>query len=199
MNTIWKFVLTGGPCGGKTTAIPKLKEFLENKGFKVFIIPEAATIVNGNMGLTPYDLSVYDFQLAIIETELYLENVALKFANQFKEDVIILHDRGLLDTKAYMTDENFIKALKETNLSESKILNNYDAIFHMVTAASGAEDSYYLSGVRTETPEVARELDSKTLDAWKNHPNLYVFDNSTNFTEKLNNLICKITEILEKR
>lgn len=198
MHTVWKFVLTGGPGGGKTTGIPTLKKFFENKGFKVFTIPEAATIVVSQLGLNPTDLSLYDFQNAIIETGFYLEDVVLKLANLFEQDVIILYDRALLDNKAYMPYQDFLKAIKEKGFSEQDIINRYDAVFHLVTAANGAEDFYSLSGIRTETPEVARELDDKTLKAWEVHPNLYVFDNSTDFDTKINHLISKANEIIQK-
>ena len=39
------FVLTGGPCSGKTTALSRLERDLTNKGFKVFMVDEAATRV----------------------------------------------------------------------------------------------------------------------------------------------------------
>lgn len=44
----------------------------------------------------------------------------------------------------------------------------YDAVIHMVTAAIGAERFYTTenNSVRTETPEQARELDIKVLNAW---------------------------------
>lgn len=46
----------------------------------------------------------------------------------------------------------------------------YDAIIHLVTAADGAEGHYSLDsneeGVRTETPELARDLDKKTCAVW---------------------------------
>ena len=40
-----RFVLTGGPCAGKTTALARLSQFLRSRGFNVFIVPEAATML----------------------------------------------------------------------------------------------------------------------------------------------------------
>ena len=42
---IHRVVLTGGPCAGKTTSINKIKNFFENIGWKVFCVPETATIL----------------------------------------------------------------------------------------------------------------------------------------------------------
>ena len=38
---VQKFVLTGGPCGGKTTALARIRTFLGERGFRVFFVPEA--------------------------------------------------------------------------------------------------------------------------------------------------------------
>ena len=42
---IFKIVLTGGPCAGKTTAITTIAERLWENGFIVFIVPEAASMI----------------------------------------------------------------------------------------------------------------------------------------------------------
>ncbi|KAH0561361.1 TRPL translocation defect protein 14 [Cotesia glomerata] len=42
---VYKVVLTGGPCGGKTTGQARLCTFFENMGWKVFRVPETATVL----------------------------------------------------------------------------------------------------------------------------------------------------------
>ena len=42
---IHRVVLTGGPCAGKTTSINRVKSFFENIGWKVFCVPETATML----------------------------------------------------------------------------------------------------------------------------------------------------------
>ena len=42
---IHKLVLTGGPCGGKTTGQAHLATFFESLGWKVFRVPETATVL----------------------------------------------------------------------------------------------------------------------------------------------------------
>jgi len=39
-------VLTGGPCGGKSTALAHLKEGLEKDEYRVFTVSEAATLLH---------------------------------------------------------------------------------------------------------------------------------------------------------
>jgi predicted ATPase len=41
-----KIVITGGPAGGKTTLTSRVKEVLENKGVRVYIVPEVATMMS---------------------------------------------------------------------------------------------------------------------------------------------------------
>ncbi|CAG2180913.1 unnamed protein product, partial [Oppiella nova] len=40
---VYKLVLTGGPCSGKTTGQARLSTFFENLGWKVYRVPETAT------------------------------------------------------------------------------------------------------------------------------------------------------------
>ena len=99
------------------------------------------------------------------------------------EKVLIVCDRGMLDNKAYMSQSAFSQTLSELNLNEVEIRDNYDAVFHLVTAADGAEEFYTTANntARTETPEQAIMLDRKLISAWTGHPHLRVIDNSTTF------------------
>jgi hypothetical protein len=56
----------------------------------------------------------------------------------------------------------------------------YIAVFHLVTAASGAEKFYTLdnNGIRIESVEQARAIDEKTCRAWIGHPKLFVIGKS---------------------
>ena len=42
---IYKFVLTGGPCAGKTTSLDRLSTFFRDRGFRVYVVPEASTLL----------------------------------------------------------------------------------------------------------------------------------------------------------
>lgn len=47
-----RFVLTGGPCAGKSTAMAHIANRLMSMGFLVFMVPEAATLIlNGKFFL----------------------------------------------------------------------------------------------------------------------------------------------------
>ena len=197
MNKIWKFAITGGPCGGKTTGIPIIKDYFENKGYKVFTIPEAVTIINGKIGLNFTDLSRYQFQSVVANTMFFLEEQFTQLSKLFDQDIIILCDRGILDNKAYLSYDEFKQLLKDHNINEIDALNRYNAVFHLVTAADGAKDFYRLDGIRFEDLDNAIITDRKTQAAWSTHPNFYLIDNSTDFETKINRLITKICEIIE--
>ena len=62
---MYKLVLTGGPCGGKTTGQAKLATFFENLGWKVFRVPETATVLMSG-GIAFGELNeeqIFDFQV----------------------------------------------------------------------------------------------------------------------------------------
>ena len=40
---VHKIVVTGGPCGGKTTALSRIKIELSRLGYTVLVVPESAT------------------------------------------------------------------------------------------------------------------------------------------------------------
>lgn len=57
-----KLVLTGGPCAGKTTALARLATYLRHRGFRVFTVPEAATMLFTN-GASFRDLGTMDKEI----------------------------------------------------------------------------------------------------------------------------------------
>ena len=60
-DNIKKIVLTGGPCGGKSTSISVLEQELTNKGYKVFIVEEMATNLILS-GAGPREITNIEFQ-----------------------------------------------------------------------------------------------------------------------------------------
>jgi len=106
---------------------------------------------------------------------------------------VLLCDRGLMDGSAYCSSEQWTQILNKQGIGCSCEIREgrYNAVFHLVTAAEGAENYYTLenNAVRSETPEMARQLDQMTRAAWVGHPKLVVFDNSTNFEGKLQRLV----------
>jgi tRNA uridine 5-carbamoylmethylation protein Kti12 len=71
---IKKIVLTGGPCGGKSTASSQLVERFEGMGWDVRAIPEVSTLFIGG-GMKPWLSSErrLAFQRNIVYTEMSVE------------------------------------------------------------------------------------------------------------------------------
>lgn len=194
---IWKFVITGGPCAGKTEAVKIIKQDLIKKGLKVIAVPETATELISSE-ITPWELGRNKFQFLLLERSLNKEITAEKAAECFDQDVVIIYDRGLLDGKAYMQAEPFMDELKKYNEDEKTVLDRYNAVFHLVTTANGAEDFYTLANneARTESIKDAIKLDDKLIDIWSNHKNFKIIDNSTNFELKMKRLINEIDNVI---
>lgn len=190
----FRFVITGGPCGGKSDGIKVLKKVFAYKGFKVITIAETATELITS-GITPWELSNEQFQSILIDRVINKETTAWLAATCLQqEQVIILFDRGLLDNKAYMPYEMFVKILATHGLTEADVMKTYDAVFHMLTAADGALEAYSNANneARRETPEEAREKDKNTQAAWACYPNVKLIDNSTGFSKKIDRLLLAI-------
>ena len=187
---IYNIVITGGPCGGKSTIMEKIEKTFSKMGYVIFIIPETATELIPN-GVKPFginEFNIVDFQKIVLKKQLAKEKLYKYIAELSGHDkVIILHDRGILDGQAYVTPDEFNKVLQSENMSLEKARDRYDLVLHLVSAANGAEEFYTCenNSARTETVEEAREKDKLTLNAWIGHPRLRVIDNSTSFDKKI--------------
>lgn len=193
--SITKIVITGGPCAGKSTAMSKIQEELSQLGYKVLFIAESATeLITG--GLNP--VTTKDFQMLLTKYQLMKEQTYEQASKNLDEKVLIVCDRGVLDNKAYMSQEEWETLLKSLNTSEVELRDSYEAVFHLVTAAKGAKEFYTTANnaARRETPEEAILMDDKTINVWTGHPHFRIIDNSTDFDEKIKRLIREITTFL---
>jgi CYTH domain-containing protein len=113
------------------------------------------------------------------------------------ETTVIICDRGLLDNRAYVSKQDFDRYSSKFGLNENKIRCSYDGVFHLVTAADGAEEFYnFENAARTESPEQARALDTELLSVWTGAPHLRIIDNSTGFAEKLDRLLSEVKAVI---
>lgn len=194
---IWKLVLTGGPCGGKTTGQTRLSTFFENLGWKVYRVPETANILlSGGVSfaeLTPEGAE--KFQENLLKTMLQVENTFFDLAKCTDRNCLIICDRGAMDASAFISREQWETILARNGLDEVEIRDNrYNQVLHMMSAARGAEQFYTIEhhASRSEGLELARELDLKAAEAWVGHPYVDLMDNSKDFESKINELIVKV-------
>lgn len=208
-TTIYRIVITGGPCAGKTTAMAELKERLENVGWRVFLVPEAATILfhhgarfadfsaNGEAGIV-------SFQAHLAQLQMRIEDTMHEMAAASGDKSVLLIDRGVMDGKAYCPSlSSWALVLDRIGGTEAQVRDRrYDAVIHLVSAAVGAEEHYTLQqcgggeSSRFESLEEARVLDERTCQAWVGHEHLNIIDNCTNFTRKMQRAVNRVCKVL---
>ena len=196
---ITKIVITGGPCAGKSTAMSWVQNAFTQMGYIVLFVPETATeLITG--GVAPWTCGTNgEYQKCQLRLQLDKEKVFEQAAKTMDAGkVLIVCDRGALDNKAYMDSLEFAQVLEFLGTNEIELRDNYDAVFHLVTAAKGAEEFYTTANnsARTETVDEAATLDDKLISAWTGHPHLRVIDNSSNFEDKMKRLIAEISSFL---
>jgi len=81
-----KICLTGGPCAGKTTTMTKINNILTSRGYRMFLVPEAATImlkagciIDGRLGDMTDDFNV-EFSSNLMRTQIALEDILMDVA-----------------------------------------------------------------------------------------------------------------------
>jgi len=205
-----KIAIDGGPGSGKTTVMATAVEKLSDFGFKVFVVPEAATIII-NSGFDPRVFKDEDeilrIQEAIFNTQLHLEQQCTDTAEKLKlslngQKPLLLCDRGIIGAKAYFPERcsgYFETLIKFKGLEISEVMNSYRGVIHLVTAADGAEQFYTLENnkARRENLEEARIIDKRIKDCWIGHPHLKVVDNSTDFEGKKKRVLAAICRFLD--
>ena len=196
---ISKIVITGGPSAGKTTAMSWVQNAFTQMGYTVLFVPETATeLITG--GVAPWTCGTNaEYQKCQMKLQIEKEKIFEQAARTMTADkILIVCDRGTLDNKAYMNDIEFAEVIQFIGSNEVELRDNDHAVFHLVTAAKGAEEFYTTvnNSARTETVEEAAALDDKLISVWTGHPHLRVIDNTTNFEEKMKRLIAEIASFL---
>eukprot|EP00756_Hemistasia_phaeocysticola_P023521 Hpha_TRINITY_DN15899_c1_g2::TRINITY_DN15899_c1_g2_i1::g.190842::m.190842 len=171
-----RICLTGGPCGGKTTALSQVAGRLRSMGIQVFVVPESATTFSAAGAGFPVSGSgdmQLNWEISKLRMQMTLEDCFARVAQASRKTSVLLFDRGCMDTKAYCSAETWQEILSRLGKTERELCSErYDAIVHLVTAAEGAELYYTTMNntARRETVEQARAIDELTRNAWQSHP-----------------------------
>lgn len=112
---------------------------------------------------------------------------------------VVLCDRGTCDPKAYVSRDQWQVILDQEGWNTNTLRDfRYDAVIHLVTAASGAEKFYSLDNkARYENLKEAKLSDEKTLRAYVGHPHHLIIDNSeVGFERKLSRVLNQLKKII---
>ena len=198
VQVIKKIVITGGSDAGKTTAMNWIQNNFEKKGYKVVFIDSAAKEFINDGVLKGELKSTLKYQSIVIDMQIAKEKIYEEAAKQLPfEKILLVCKRGTVDAKAYMSNRDFEYMLKERNLNEVELSDSYDAVFHLVTSASGAEEYFLIDDpLRDNLIEEAKRIDDQIINAWTGHKYFRVIDNRSTFQNKMKQLIKEISLFL---
>ncbi|MEI7742034.1 MAG: AAA family ATPase [bacterium] len=169
-------VVDGGPGGGKTTINRVLQDRFAGRAL---FVPEAATVLLGGgfprpgRGIENWSQEWQDkFQAAVFACTTQLEEVFVMEAKRLGIKNLVC-DRGRRTGVAYAAHGDEGLFLRRFNLNSNEENERYFAVLHLQSTAIGAPEAYgtYNNDNRFEPVDVARKLESRTLFAWREHPN----------------------------
>jgi len=201
-SPVYTIVLTGGPCGGKTSSLETLSTRLKDKGFAVYCCPEIATTLISNgcryPGMQGDRAQLIAFEVALLRLQMMTEASFLHIAASVGRPSVVLLDRGMADPRAYLPDSLWAEILPLVGLTAETTNTRYDLVLHLETAAKQATEHYTRSNnaARTETVEEACTLDDRVWNAWTGHERHLTFDNSTDFQGKLERVYAAVAAFL---
>lgn len=189
-------VITGGPCAGKTVTVLEVKNDLENLGYHVLLLNECATelILGGIKPFGANPVSVFDFQNEIFNLQRYKEQRYLDIIKMLPDDtkVIMLLDRGIFDSKAYLNNDRlWEELLLKNNVKEEDLGCNYDLVLHLETVASNINNEYNTTSniARFEDSKDATLVDNRIREVWKSSKSFKVIPPTKLVEEKVMKVI----------
>jgi predicted ATPase len=189
MNPAAAIVVTGGPGGGKTTALDLFQRELKSE---VKIVPEAATLLFGH-GLDRQDSGD---RARLLQRSIYRMQVGLEeIFRGFYSDRLLICDRGTLDGLAYWPDgeAGYFTAIESSFEREAA---RYQAVIFFQSAAIHGEDVKSNNPYRSEDSQTARALDDRLHRVWERHPNFHYIPTEASFMRKINRGLEAISGVL---
>jgi hypothetical protein len=149
-----RIVLTGGPCGGKTTLLRELRA-ADPRGERWLLVPEAAPLLF-QAGLARLDGCRQSFQQAVVKLQIALEESCGAAAHPHQ---VLLCHRGTLDALACWMRNGWEEGefFAATGMSREEHYRRYLSVIHLQTVAIGAEGCYRRWLTRTGLKRVSRQ------------------------------------------
>jgi predicted ATPase len=184
-------VVTGGPGGGKTTALDLFRRELCDK---IAVVPEAATVLfSGGIKRCEDEPTIKMVQKTIFQLQKNLEDI---HKTQYPARLIVC-DRGSLDGLAYWpgTEEDFFEEVGSTFEQE---IARYDAVIFFESAAATGQDISSNNPLRNESTSQAALLDKKLQKVWSRHPQFYFVGSSESFVRKITFGIMTLENVINR-
>jgi thymidylate kinase len=198
-----KIVLTGGACGGKSSAATYLRASLPNAGITPIFVPELATqLFSAGIrwkDVEPFPFNALRFQMLMVQMQMNNEEWYNHFAaNTPGQKKVLICDRGVLDNIAYIPDESHDVLFAFIGKGYNELKARYQGIIHLSTLAF--IDGYETNNpARYESPEEARQMCDRTFAMWSKGPEKYHtrIHCSVGFAEKMANVHDHVVSILD--
>lgn len=187
LNGRCRIAVTGGPGGGKTTAVDLFRREI---GERIVVVHEAATMLFA--GGFPRSTEIHarrSAQCAIFHVQRNLEDVQAALY----PDRILLCDRGTIDGAAYWPDGGFFDAVGTTERDE---LSRYDAVMFFETAAVGGISIEGGNPTRTESLDEALRIDARLRVLWSKHQHFVLVPHHQSFVQKIVQGLAALQSIL---
>ena len=181
--------LTGGPGAGKTAVLNLVRETC---CCHTEVLRESAGILfGGGFPRKDHLVAKQAAQRAIYHTQFELE----RLAKEEGEKVLVLCDRGTLDSLAYWPGDPE-KFFPEVGSTREKELARYEMVIHLRTPPPETYNNNNNNPLRVESPQEAFEIDKKIEAAWKGHPDRHFIESTDNFLDKARKAIALIVDKL---
>ncbi len=185
-----RIVVTGGPGGGKTTA---LDLFRREIGDRVVLVPEVATMLfSSGLSRSEETSSVKIIQSAIYQMQHYLE----KLCEVQNPGRMLLCDRGSIDGAAYWPDDHPHEFFHAQGTTLQEQFNRYDAVLFFESAAVGGMMIKGNNPTRIETQDQAIELDTKLRMIWSRHPRFVLVPHNVSFFKKISSGLAALESLV---
>ncbi len=172
-----RIVLTGGPCGGKSTIVGMLKA-----DESLHCVPETATILMGQIGIMPEVGTV--FQRTLYRVQRSFEEAAMKTAIKLGKRAVVL-DRGTLDSAAFVPG-GFPAYMDLVSTTPAIEYDHYDAVVMLGVLPKELYDANRHSNpVRREDWQAAVVLEKTMREIWNGHPAFNWVDGNQTLDDKV--------------
>lgn len=189
-NGCCRIVVTGGPGGGKTTAVDLFRREL---GERVVVVPEAATMLfSGGFPRSMEPHARRAAQRAIYHVQRNLEDVQRAL---YPERVLIC-DRGTIDGAAYWPEGEAMGFHEAMGSTEARELDRYDGVIFFESAAIGGMSIEGGNPTRTESNARAVELDARLRTLWSQHPRFVLVPHDASFVRKIMRGLAALDEMV---